>query len=715
MAAWLSTPIRLAGALAWGLLIGLLVITTGVQAGFVIETPDGESLDIRVTVQDGAVAGAGNGMLFVWLDNQYAERTRPDEIAQRLAQAGATVWQVDLLDSLFLARSAEAIRGIAGEPIAEVVEAALAQGYGPVVLVAEDRMSVPLLRGLRALQTRGGDLSRVAGGVLFFPNLYRGTPIAGEEPELLGIVAATNMPIMIVQPELGTNRSRLDSVLQVFRTTGAPAYTWIVPDVRDYYLLQTEQPMSEGLETLSGPVPEEVERAIDQTPARLISAARLLAAGPRPATPVDIVVEDDAPVMPAFGIVERPVVPAPDFVLDDAHGRTHRLDESQGRITLVNFWASWCPPCVHEIPSMNRLAGSYDERDFAIVSINFKEEPEHILAFMERVEVDFPVLMDRDGAVSADYGVFAFPSSFILDHERRIRYSVNTAIEWDVEEVREVIDRLLAERGDATGEEVDGQAAGSAVEDVADPVLSQEMEEIVRNPSLGLYKAYAEFKMANYAFAREIWLTLAQRGVAEAWFNLGILAEDGLGERVDPALAIERYRRGAEGGSAKAQFRLAQVYLEGRIIEPDRVSAVRWLEAAAEAGYEDAAAQLTQLALGGDSDDYLAARMLESEGRLDEAISVYRRLADAGSLRARTRLAWLYEAGRGVERDLARAAVLFRSAAEAGDAEAQFALAVMLETGTGQEADPEEALAWLRRAAAQGYPEARQALAARSQ
>ena len=94
---------------------------------------------------------------------------------------------------------------------------------------------------------------------------------------------------------------------------------------------------------------------------------------------------------------------------------------------------------------MNRLAAAYDEREFAIVSVNFREEPEHILAFMREVAVDFPVLMDEDGRVSAQWGVFAFPSSFILDRQGRIRYSVNTAIEWDTDAIRRAIDTLRAE------------------------------------------------------------------------------------------------------------------------------------------------------------------------------------------------------------------------------------------------------------------------------
>lgn len=247
----------------------------------------------------------------------------------------------------------------------------------------------------------------------------------------------------------------------------------------------------------------------------------------------------------------------------------------------------------------------------------------------------------------------------------------------------------------------------------AEPLGDDEFDALLERPSIALYKAYAEFKMAHYASARRIWQALAERGVAEAWFNLGILAEDGLGEARDTAAALNFYIRGAQSGSAKAQYRLALLHLDGVLLTPDRQAAERWLEQAAGAGHEDAARQLEHLRAGTRADDYLAARLLESEGRLGDALAIYTRLAEQGNVRALTRLAWLHEAGRGVPRDLARAAALFNAAAQRGDAEAQFALSVMLRTGAGIARDDEAARTWLVRAARAGYPEAVEALAER--
>jgi len=425
----------------------LIVFCLPAQAEFSITTPSGDKLEIKQWGE------SNRGPLFIWLLNQYGETKRADSLATELANKGASVWQVDLLDGLMLERTAEAIRNMDGGPVASLLETAVSNGRRPIVLVASDRMAVPLLKGLREWQLRvqsgktgkTADLRAVAGGVVFFPNLYRGTPVAGEDPELMEIVAATNMPLMIMQPALGSNRTRLPSLLKTLHAAGSSAYSWLVPEVRDYYLLQTEKPRSESLQAMAGKVPAAVEQAIRQTPDQLLAAARLLAASQKPAKPLAMREAGQKASAPAYGLIERPRQVAPNFSLTDAYGKSENLSQSKGRITLVNFWATWCPPCVHEIPSMNRLAAAYDKKDFGIVSINFKEDPEHVLAFLKRVDVDFPVLLDRDGAVSGRWRVFAFPSTFLLDRNGQIRYSVNTAIEWDTDEAKAVIDGLLKE------------------------------------------------------------------------------------------------------------------------------------------------------------------------------------------------------------------------------------------------------------------------------
>lgn len=138
----------------------------------------------------------------------------------------------------------------------------------------------------------------------------------------------------------------------------------------------------------------------------------------------------------------------------------------------------------------------------------------------------------------------------------------------------------------------------------------------VRNPGMGNYKAYAEFKMGRYAAAREVWEVLAGVGNAEALFNLGILAEDGLGEAQDMAKAEALYVAAANAGGRKAQYRLGLLYGPGGALGPDPDKARHYLGLAAAGGDQDAADQLAAMARPDAApDDFTRAERLSAGGR----------------------------------------------------------------------------------------------------
>jgi TPR repeat protein len=235
----------------------------------------------------------------------------------------------------------------------------------------------------------------------------------------------------------------------------------------------------------------------------------------------------------------------------------------------------------------------------------------------------------------------------------------------------------------------------------------------IKNPAMGNYKAYAEFKMANYDAARHIWQVLAGLGNPDALFNLGILAEDGLGEAADIGKAEALYIASADAGGFKAQYRLGMLYSSPGALPKNLDKARHYLTLASQAGDREAAARLQSLANPErPASPFEQAELLASAGRHAEAAIIYQRLAEHGDNVAQTRLAWMYEAGRGVDRNLDEAARRFAVAGEAGNREAQYALAVMFKTGRGQPVDPQRSSEWLKRSAAQGYPPAKAALAA---
>ena len=137
--------------------------------------------------------------------------------------------------------------------------------------------------------------------------------------------------------------------------------------------------------------------------------------------------------------------PYPPLRLETLDGRMLAMEDLRGKVVLVNFWASWCPPCVHEMPSMAALKQALKARPFEILAINLAEDRSTIEAFLQEHPVNFPVLLDPSGTAVKRWRVFAYPSSYLLDKQGRIRYAAFGALDWNGREARALIETLLAE------------------------------------------------------------------------------------------------------------------------------------------------------------------------------------------------------------------------------------------------------------------------------
>ena len=130
--------------------------------------------------------------------------------------------------------------------------------------------------------------------------------------------------------------------------------------------------------------------------------------------------------------------------LPDLDGRDRSLDEFRGKVVLVNFWASWCTPCITEMPSIQRLADTLRDRPFAVIGVNVAEAPLRVRAMVQRLGIAFPVLLDRDSAVFNGWGARVLPTTYVLDGEGVVRYLGRGPLEWDGEAIagplRELVD-----------------------------------------------------------------------------------------------------------------------------------------------------------------------------------------------------------------------------------------------------------------------------------
>lgn len=112
---------------------------------------------------------------------------------------------------------------------------------------------------------------------------------------------------------------------------------------------------------------------------------------------------------------------APEFALSDLEGKAQRLADFRGNVVLLNFWATWCPPCRAEMPSMETLYQAYKEQGFVILAVSSDVQGAAVVQpFMAQYRLSFPSLLDTTGRVNGLYGVRSIPTSYLLDRQGRV-------------------------------------------------------------------------------------------------------------------------------------------------------------------------------------------------------------------------------------------------------------------------------------------------------
>ena len=108
---------------------------------------------------------------------------------------------------------------------------------------------------------------------------------------------------------------------------------------------------------------------------------------------------------------------APVFTLMDLNGESVSLTDYSDKTVLVVFWATWCPHCKAEIPKLKEIHEKYKDKDFTILALNVGENPEKLKEFVEKNNIDYKVLYDKDTEIARLYGVLGIPAHFVVDTE----------------------------------------------------------------------------------------------------------------------------------------------------------------------------------------------------------------------------------------------------------------------------------------------------------
>ncbi|MDB4470850.1 TlpA family protein disulfide reductase [Deltaproteobacteria bacterium] len=135
---------------------------------------------------------------------------------------------------------------------------------------------------------------------------------------------------------------------------------------------------------------------------------------------------------------------APDFTLTDMQGQKVSLADMRGKVVILNFWATWCPPCREEMPSMEMLYRKYKDQGLVILAVNTEKDGANLVKnFLQKTPYTFPILLDTAAEVQNRYNVYRFPETYVLDRNGNVAERVTGAIDWTSEQTVKLMKTLL--------------------------------------------------------------------------------------------------------------------------------------------------------------------------------------------------------------------------------------------------------------------------------
>ncbi len=146
---------------------------------------------------------------------------------------------------------------------------------------------------------------------------------------------------------------------------------------------------------------------------------------------------------PAAGVGQ----PAPEFTAPALDGtKSVSLGAYRGKVVFLDFWASWCPPCLISLPLLEELRKQFPSDQFQILAVNVDQDPEKARKFLARTQVGYPSATDPKGRIPESFGIETMPTSFLIDRRGVIRHVHQGFRKGDVPALRERITKLVATR-----------------------------------------------------------------------------------------------------------------------------------------------------------------------------------------------------------------------------------------------------------------------------
>lgn len=396
-----------------------------------LEIPSGTTLSITQFEAEGK-------KLLIWLPSEHGFSPQLISTALDVNLHDIDVWAANLHETYMVPVGRQSLNEVEVGDLVSLVRRAHQIGFQEVYFLSSGRGAQLALKTAYLWQQKNPDNNLIKGMMFFSPHLIKGRTEIGEKAEFVEISKLSNLPIYIFQEQYSTKYARIKEISQQLQQGGSPTYIELLKGIRGGFYMRPDEDL-----TL-----QDIEMR-NQLPAKLARAVRLLSR-----TSVSSILSTEysfennsqpqkstyrTPQLYDYKGVKNHI----NLDLPVMGGSRFKLSDYQDKVVLINFWATWCTPCVEEIPSLSRLQSKMTGKPFKIVAINIGEPEAVIEDFLKKVPVDFDILLDSDGSAVRNWKVYAYPSNFIIDKSGVIQYAYRGALEWDAEPVVQKINGLL--------------------------------------------------------------------------------------------------------------------------------------------------------------------------------------------------------------------------------------------------------------------------------
>ncbi len=383
----------------------------------------------EITIEKYGDSSSKNHIL--WM---HAERGISGELQKMVLaiskQKDIQVLLPDWLDSYFIEPTRSSLEKIPQQDYEDLI-AHYAKLYSKtddkLFIVATSRASSLVLNSIHRLQTQG--IKSFAGIIFISPYLQKQSPEIGESLEYQTIASHSNLPIYIFQSERSPRYIPLPLLSQELEKGGSPVFVHRLLNTSGGFHMRDKSDLT-----------EEDLKARELFPKQIANAlAMLKLSEPAPLKPLAKYEKNIR--KRSTQRLQQVSFPTPALALKDLAGNLHNLNDYKGKTVLVSFWASWCRPCLEEMPSLVKLKEEHKD-NLEILAVNVGEEKATIEKFTGAMNINFPLLQDLGSSTTKDWKVYVYPSNYIVDKTGKLVYAAKGALDWQDADIEAVLEAL---------------------------------------------------------------------------------------------------------------------------------------------------------------------------------------------------------------------------------------------------------------------------------